>query len=279
MEARRFDAIAKMLARRRYSRRVALASGGGGLVAAVAAVASGGRIAAQDDATPIVATAVAEGDKPVSHLFVQSFQGGALAPKPGAADTYTLTLTEGLGQTVYFSDRPERQFGAVPTGRFLQNFPFGADNPPNAALVLEAGPGDNDVVVMELTSPAYDEATRTATYEATLLSDYEKLGVTFQEQPKTAATLHPQFGAASLFIDDCPDTTIFCFRPDEWLACLPTGSVGHVGTCWSYWTLSCNLCSGSPGDYCTESVADCADGECVAKTTEEYEDQCTSHEG
>jgi predicted ATPase len=101
-------------------------------------------------------------------------------------------------------NRPD---GATPTPDFLQGMPFGPDNPPNAALVLEAAPGDTDVVVLELTDPAYDEATHTATYAAKVLSDYQKLGIAFQEEPKGASEGHASFGAASLFIDDCPDLT------------------------------------------------------------------------
>jgi hypothetical protein len=178
-------------------------------------------------------------------MFVQSFQSGSFAPKEGSSEIYTLTLNQGLGQTIYFSDRPDRVFGAAPTPTFLKNFPFGEKNPPNAALVLEAGPGDTDVVVVELSAPQYDEGTHTATYEATVLSDYEKLGATFQETPKGAGQVHPQFGAAHLFIDDCPDlTTCEGIRVDS---PIPGGSVGQ---CWHWDCFCCLPCNGSqPSDY------------------------------
>jgi hypothetical protein len=201
MNATRLDRIAELLAEHRLSRRQALRRGGAGLaVGAIGAAASrvpGG--AAAQEATPAASPTKSEDDS--SFLFVQSFQSGSFTPKEASTDTFTLTLEHGLGQTIYFSDRPKRIAGTAPTAAFLKWFPFGADNPPNAALVLEALPGDTDVVVVELTGPAYDEASHTATYDAKVLTDYMKLGITFQVQPKGAGELHRQFGTASLFID------------------------------------------------------------------------------
>jgi hypothetical protein len=49
-------------------------------------------------------------------LFIQSFQLGSIAAKAGEEGTYTLTLQEGLGQTIYLADRI---VGTVPTNRFI----------------------------------------------------------------------------------------------------------------------------------------------------------------
>jgi hypothetical protein len=51
------------------------------------------------------------------------------------------------------ADRRERIYGAAPTPTFLQGLGFMPDNPPNAALVMDASPDDTDVVVLELTAP------------------------------------------------------------------------------------------------------------------------------
>src|SRR5262249_33852244 len=146
--------------------------------------------------------------------FVQSFQSGSIAPKAGEDGTYTLTLEHGLGQTLYFSDRPERIVGAKPTPQFLQGLGFLPDNPPNAALVLAAAPGDEDVAVLELYKPHYDEDTKTATYGVTLLKDWERtLAMGFSEAPTDLAKLAPSFGAAHLFIDGCSWGTVRCSDP------------------------------------------------------------------
>jgi hypothetical protein len=255
MNATRFDRIAALFAERRLSRRKAIRQGGAGLAAgALMTAALSVPVAVAQDSAPAAGPAKSENDP--SFMFVQSFQSGSFAPKSSNDGTFTLTLDHGLGQTVFFSDRPERIVGANPTATFLERFPFGADNPPNAALVLEAGPDDTDVVVLELTAPAYEEATHTATYDAKVLTDYEKLGITFQEQPKGAAALHPQFGAASLFIDDCPDGNVGCYDPVNRL----WGIIYSVGYCWDWGNACCAPCDQQglidqcnvtyPGDMC-----------------------------
>src|SRR5262249_6143495 len=145
------------------------------------------------------------------YLFVQSFQRGHITPKVVTPDLYTLTLEQGLGQTVYFSDRPARDVGAAPTGQFLETLGFPPDDPPNAALGVETAPGRTAVAVLELFAPAYEGASRTATYEVKVLADWEReLEVDFTEAPTDLARLAPTFGAAHLFIDDCADAPVVC---------------------------------------------------------------------
>jgi hypothetical protein len=63
----------------------------------------------------------------------------------------------------------------------------------------------------------------------------------FTEQPKDLAALHPQFGAAHLFIDDCADRTLDC-----WTSCNSgsVGSLGNQGFCWSWSDFACEPCDG-----------------------------------
>ena len=246
MNPTRFDRIATLFADHRLSRRQAIRQGGAGLaLGALGAAALKAPDAAEaQDATPIAGPAKSETDP--SFMFVQSFQSGGFTPKEGSDGAFTLTLEQGLGQTIYFSDRPERIAGSHPTATFLERFPFGADNPPNAALVLEAGPDNTDVVVLELTAPTYDEATKTATYETKVLADYAQIGITLQEEPKGTPDLPAQFGTASLFIDDCPDGNVGCFTVlDE-----PVGGIEGVGYCWNYAAWCCAPCDQTLKDQC-----------------------------
>jgi hypothetical protein len=217
--------------------------------------------ARRKEARSQAATPSARGGEKVPYLFVQSFEAGTFAPKTGSTDAFTLTLDHGLGQTVFFSDRPERVVGAVPTAQFLQRFPFGAANPPNAALVLEAAPGDTDVVVLELTAPAYDAATRTATYDAKVLSDYEKLGMTFQERPEGPGEVHARFGPASLFIDDCPDGTLNCRLPcnNGDSGCNTLIGSTPIGYCYDWGMVCCKPCSYDWTDECAAAFSGCVD--------------------
>jgi hypothetical protein len=186
MEPTRFDRMSKLLARRR-SRHVMA-----------------------QDATPELPAGGGGSDL----LFVQTFRAGAITPKDGAEGRFTLTLEAGTGQTVYFSDRPNRRVGATSTGEFLDRLGFPVDNPPNAALVIETAPGETDVAVVELFAPTYDEATGGVTYEVEVLANWQaELGVGLVEAPVDLATIEPSFGAAHLFIDglaDCPDGDIVC---------------------------------------------------------------------
>src|SRR5688500_6243795 len=152
MDASRFDAVSKLFARRRMSRRQALKQGGAGLAAA-GLTAAGLTAAAAQEATPEPATTDAEPETPT--LFVQSFQSGTIAPTEGTEGRYTVTLEHGLGQTIYFSDRPDRIVGATPTPQFLGVLGFPADNPPNAALDVENAASETDIAVVEHITPLY----------------------------------------------------------------------------------------------------------------------------
>lgn len=144
-------------------------------------------------------------------LFLQSFQSGSIAAKEGTDGRYIVTLEYGLGQTIYFSDRPNRIVGANPTPQFLGSLGFPDDNPPNAALLVETADGTTEIAVMELFNPIYDETSHTATYEVEVLAQWENSAdLGFTEAAGDLAELAPSFGASHLFIDGCPDGVITC---------------------------------------------------------------------
>ena len=146
MDPTRFDRLSKRFATRR-TRRQALVTGVG--LAATGLVARTHRSAAQD-ATPVATPAFPADPHPSAdhaathpeYLFVQPFDGGTWAPKPGAEGVYLLTLTGVAANTTYFSDRPERDAGLAPTQQFLDGIGFAPENPPNAALVAQSDRSD-----------------------------------------------------------------------------------------------------------------------------------------
>ena len=78
------------------------------------------------------------------------------------------------------------------------------------------------------------------------------------------------FGAATLFIDDCPDETVACVFPasstGEQNTCYAAGSNITIGTCWNWNDVWCDPCLGSADAYsdaCTAAYPECV-GECVA---------------
>ena len=219
MDARLIDQLARQLGMR-ASRRTALSSALAGL-----ALGAAGHAAAQEGtpaATP--ETSSASGERPI-YMFVQTAVNGrgelnpaagtpvAAGPSPAAGATppaatpapapFLLTLREHSGQTIYFSDRPDRIFGALPTKQFLDELGFTPANPPNAALVGEFKAGQG-VVVLTLTDPVYDAQTDTLTYGADTLAGYADGNLAPVTREQMAERLPAEFGSAALFIDDCP---------------------------------------------------------------------------
>jgi hypothetical protein len=104
-------------------------------------------------AYPAARLAYAQAAKP-SFLFVQSAQ--KIDYKDGV-----MTLHDVPSQTIFFTDRPNRVVGNLPTERFVARWaedksPGGfAVNPPNAAVTLFQPEGAKTAIV-ELTNPRLD---------------------------------------------------------------------------------------------------------------------------
>jgi hypothetical protein len=263
MQPQRFDRFTKALGTR-LSRRSALwaSAGLGGL--ALTAVARS-PMAAQD-ATP-AASPVAEGEK-TTFLFLQTFEGGSLVPKPGAEGTYVLSLQGDHGRTIGFADRPERIVTSGPTQAFLDGLIFSPVDPPNAALVFEPSAGETDIIVLELLNPQYDEATQSLTYDVHILDAFDGSGLSFQEEPRQPDPTGEEFGSAELFIDDCPDLND-CYNPlGQVMGPIPGGP---YGTCWGSWGPcqpdhpNCNGPSqGSLNQMCNDQNPSGCQGSCFA---------------
>jgi hypothetical protein len=276
MDATRFDTIARLFARRRHAQgapgRQALAGGDAG--PAAGSLATPGRTVARAQ----------DAEAGPTMLFLQAFKAGSVAPKAGADGRYTLTLEQGLGHTVYFSDRPHREVGATPTPQFLAGLGFPEDNPPNAALVVEGAGGETEIAVLALYAPAYDAATRTATYEAEVLGGWQRsVQEGFVEATTDLAERLPHFGAAHLFIDDCPGGAISCSVGGQWVGDIPSAEFGgycyaaNAGRClpcdpwysWQqmaedHWRNQCNLRFAACNAACSIAGVGfaCAAGEC-----------------
>jgi hypothetical protein len=278
----RFDAFARSFATRR-SRRSALQATGLGVVAGLA----GSRVSAEE--VTLATPSVSDVTDHSTFLFVQTATAGSFTanpdagtpaaeglPTPGGGGDYLLTLEGHHGGTVYFSDRPERIFGVAPTQRFLDGLGFSPTDPPNAALVTQAGDGTEDVLVLELLAPVYDEASGTLTYGATILDEYQGDGLTHVAVQQQDNSLPETFGRASLFIDDCAPATdcnvqyLVGMLP-QWQSVgpLPTGPVHK---CWHWGDFVCHPCTeqGDVNEFitneylnnlCNETYPDCQ-GQC-----------------
>ncbi len=109
-------------------------------------------------------------------------------------------------------------------------------------MVVDDGAGGVNIAVVELTHPTYDAAAATATYDLTVLQDYEDaVDMAFQEAPVDLSALGDTFGAAHLFIDDCTDISA-CYTAGLFAAGPLPG--GPIGGCWSWSDLACLPCDG-----------------------------------
>lgn len=215
-------------------------------------------------------------------LFVQTATAGSFTanpgagtptvdgtPVPGGGAEYVLTLEGHGGGTVYFSDRPDRIFGEAPTQAFLDGLGFAPGNPPNAALVTQTDDGTEEVIVLELLNPTYDEAAGTVTYGATILDEYAGDGLAHVAAQQQDMTLPESFGRTSLFIDDCsdiPGCEIYEGRGGQAVGPIPNGI--NSGQCWSWSDIACEPCNGWSqqqfADACNAAYSAC-NGRCFVE--------------
>jgi exo-beta-1,3-glucanase (GH17 family) len=136
------------------------------------------------------------------YLFTQTADGGTIEADPVEEGSYLLTLTGVSPFTTYFSERPQRNAGTVPTGEFVSGWGAAFEgDPPNAALVFTAAaqPGE-EAAVCVISDPFYDGDAGTLVYRVKELPTAEgDAAAGWQGGP--LGGLPRDFGEASLFID------------------------------------------------------------------------------
>lgn len=247
----RFDALTRTLANR-LTRRSAVTTG------AAALAGLGLHQTSAQEATPVSATPVGsdEGDH-LFFMFVQVAQSGGITPKPGEDGVYQVTLDGAFAQTVYFSDRPDRIVGSVAMDQFIEGLGFSPENPPNAAIVTQTDQGE-DVLVVELLNPVWDESGGTLTYDVRVLDDYQGQGLADLAAQQSDDTLPETLGETSLFIDDCMTITS-CYNGVRYLGPIPGQP---YPACFDPSRLACEPCSGDMtrrdlAGLCREEYSDC----------------------
>ena len=184
---------------------------GAGAMALATAALSMRRVLAQDG-TPVASPGGEEPAGPPSWLFTQTFTSGYWEPT-GDPALFALHLSGGLASTVGFTDRPYRDFMIQPTADMIPLIWDNADNPPNAAIIVE-NEGTQYTFILVLNDPAYDAATDTVHYTVSVLDAYEGDGLGAAVERVADGTLPQSFGAGALFIDSlgCRDSTKGCQR-------------------------------------------------------------------
>ena len=105
-----------------------------------------------------IGPAAGAGENELSLLFSLSADRAVVTPVKGAAQQFRVRLRGVDEQTVWFSDRPNRDSGVWPTKMFTRAWDKGATfrrDPPNIAMVLHEPVGGTDTVVAVMTRPRY----------------------------------------------------------------------------------------------------------------------------
>jgi hypothetical protein len=182
-------------------------------------------------------------------LFVQTARRGSWRRKPWEKNVYSLVLEGVSPQTVAFTDRPYRDVHVPPTDRFLRGLHFGSvkglkgklTGGPNAAIVTPSnGDKNEDVLVVSLYEPKYDNKNDRLSYEAVPIQRLRPTSTLHhlrRRQGKTDFSLPERFDDASLFIDSCGTSCWYCTGPG--------GQTIRQGMCWDWGKLTCEPCSGT----------------------------------
>ncbi|MGC4106177.1 MAG: hypothetical protein QM753_07450 [Thermomicrobiales bacterium] len=257
----RFDVLSQVLSSSISRRSTVL--GAAATAAAGLGVSRASAGEATPAATPLASPVPSDTDtEKVPFLFVQSASSATYA-QPDAGSPHRLTLKGHTGGTIFFSDRPERIFGEAPTQQFLDGLGFEASDPPNAAIVTTNTDGTGDILIVELTDPAYDATNGELSYSVSALETYTGDGLTFAANQQQDMTLAADLGSTSLFIDDCSDTVAACLVGG---GCVDnTTTLTKVGRCYNWEAMSCDVCwsVGALSDLCNETFSQCI-GECTA---------------
>lgn len=142
---------------------------------------------------------------------------------------FKLSLSGVSPFTLVFQDRPDRQSYSERTGRFINGFAFGVNNPPNAALTaaIESPDGNitQQVFVITLARPIYNNVTNTLDYTVTVLNDFSQyrlldrmIGIQENEiigayEVDKLIESNKTIELVSLFIDSCANYNPDCEYP------------------------------------------------------------------
>lgn len=142
----------------------------------------------------------------VSLLYSLTGDSGSMRLLPGSGNRYVFTLKGADERTVWFSNRPARHSGTLPTAGFVEqwaDFGFAAD-PPNVAITVHEPDGATDTIVAVMRKPSINEnGTLRATMEVLSTERARALtGNLARHGDAHDATIPSSLGSVSVFIDD-----------------------------------------------------------------------------
>ncbi len=165
----------------------------------------------------------------VSLLYAVSGASATMTLLPGSVDRYALTLRGADARTVWFSDRPARLSGSLPTPGLVEEWSglgFAAD-PPNVAITLHDPAGSTETIVAVMRKPTFRAGVLRATMQVLTSEQAGSLtgNLAVHATGHDANGIPARLGSVSVFIDDA---TVLCIpwfnvgrRPDVVVAVLP----------------------------------------------------------
>lgn len=141
--------------------------------------------------------------KNITYLFTLSANSAVVKPVNASAGEYSLTLNKVQPYVSYFSDRPNRITGLMPTSKFIQawnpqsggNFKQMAPNVDVEGIKVHGIFHQKDMFfILSLNNPQYNQTTHSLSFTATALNGDK--GV----MPTQTTKLHN----TALFIDNSP---------------------------------------------------------------------------
>jgi microcystin-dependent protein len=148
-------------------------------------------------------------------LFALASESGTFEKsKDQPKDKFQLKLRDLAAATVWFTDRPQRDSGTIPTPRFFRQWErlgFN-DDPPNAVLSLVGGADRADTVALELRHPRLSKSGTRVRLTVKLLNEASP-GLAHLADDLDGQ-LERRFEDATLFIDDASTTFAPCTLGD-----------------------------------------------------------------
>lgn len=162
--------------------------------------------------------------------------------------------------------RPQLNFGQRATLAISEALGFAPANPLCCALVVSTPSSEDNVIVLELLDPIYDEDAGPLIYEANDLGEYTAANLAPVADGQQDQELAAEFAHTSLFISNCPDATSRIIQGEIGINVRPIPG-GPYGFCWSWDPLGCYPCNPSItvdglSDKCNSRYADCGNS-CV----------------
>jgi hypothetical protein len=110
-------------------------------------------------------------------LYFLTANTGSLTPIAGAKESYTLVLRKAYSSATWFTDRPYRDSGVLPTFDVARAFSVTKD-PQNVALVFHQPTQGTDTLVAVMRKSAFDTNTQTFTAQMRILITQQQSKVT-----------------------------------------------------------------------------------------------------